>query len=439
MPLDYSKWEALAVSESDKDEQETTSTDEDRCVGESRQLATKRAAKAKRPASAPAVEAHGEKKNASPDSAEALELVVTSFDNEKVERGWLATVLNSAGCSGRGLLLCQVYAREGQSSAKLIKPVATQQNVLPLCKKARQSQWSQACDRALHEAFPGHTALAFQFISSDLWKTVAEPKLEFKVNRHNLNAKNIAVVVAILMLPSKDRAKEVFAITEVDIYQQGALLPKEVSACLTSSQKESIGKAFRKLPASTSFEQNILRLCGLDHSLLKEDPVYQQLLEGLRACSLANMKSRDLSFWVNSDGQTGSLDHRAELCEATLRFLDENRVLLDALCFKLGAKCRDQTRARLLEERDQHSKRRTRYSANFEGHLTPPCPVCSKPLPNSPYPCSCQRPSLEPPFWPGHHNNSPSSPDVSTVPSPVGRRRGKNVQTSWSAAGMSSR
>lgn len=393
MPLDYSKWEALAVSESDKDEQETTSTDEDRCVGESRQLATKRAAKAKRPASARAVEAHGEKKNASPDSAEALELVVTSFDNEKVERGWLATVLNSAGCSGRGLLLCQVYAREGQSSAKLIKPVATQQNVLPLCKKARQSTQPECQE---HCSSGGHFDASFQ-------------------------------------------RSHFFAITEVDIYQQGALFPKEVSACLTSSQKESIGKAFRKLPASTSFEQNILRLCGLDHSLLKEDPVYQQLLEGLRACSLANMKSRDLSFWVNSDGQTGSLDHRAELCEATLRFLDENRVLLDALCFKLGAKCRDQTRARLLEERDQHSKRLTRYSANFEGHLTPPCPVCSKPLPNSPYPCSCQRPSLEPPCWPGHHNNSPSSPDVSTVPSPVGRRRGKNVQTSWSAAGMSSR
>lgn len=262
MPLDYSKWEALAVSESDEDEQETTSSDEDRCMGESRQLATKRAAEAKRPASGPTVEAREERKKVAPESAEEQELIKTSFDNENMELDQLARALHSAGCSGRGLLLCQVDAREGQSCAKFIKPVATQQNVLPLCKKARQSQWSQACDHALREAFPGHTALAFQFIPSDLWKTVAEPKLQFKVNRRNLNAKNIAVVVAILMLPSTDHAKEVFAIWELNIYQQGALLPKEVSACLTSSQKESIGVAFRKLPASTSFEQDILRLCG---------------------------------------------------------------------------------------------------------------------------------------------------------------------------------
>ena len=290
MPLDYSKWDALAVSESEGDEQETTSRDEDRCVGESCRPATKRAAEAKRPASGPTVEARGEKKKAAPESAEAQELVKTSFDNENMELGRLARALNSAGCSGRGLLLCQVDAREGQSCAKLIKPVATQQSVWPLCKRARQSPWSQACDRALRDAFPGHTALAFQFIPSDLWKTVAEPKLEFKVNKRDLNAKNITVVVAILMFPSKDYAKEVFAITNVNIYQQGAFLPKEVSACFTSSQKEAIGKAFCKLPAPTCFEKDILRLCGLDHGLLQEDPVYQQLLEGLRACRLANMK-----------------------------------------------------------------------------------------------------------------------------------------------------
>ena len=227
MPLDYSKWDALAVSESEGDEQETTSRDEDGCVGESCRPATKRAAEAKRPASGPTVEARGEKKKAAPESAEAQELVKTSFDNENMELGRLARALNSAGCSGRGLLLCQVDARERQSCAKLIKPVATQRSVWPLCKRARQSPWSQACDRALRDAFPGHTALAFQFIPSDLWKTVAEPKLEFKVNRRDLNAKNIAVVVAILMFPSKYYAKEVFAITNVISINKGLFFQKK--------------------------------------------------------------------------------------------------------------------------------------------------------------------------------------------------------------------
>ena len=229
MPLDYSKWDALAVSESEGDEQETTSRDEDRCVGESCRPATKRAAEAKRPASGPTVEARGEKKKAAPESAEAQELVKTSLISTMRTwslAGW-PEPLNSAGCSGSGLLLCQVDAREGQSCAKLIKPVATQQSVWPLCKRARQSLWSQACDRALRDAFPGHTALAFQFIPSDLWKTVAEPKLEFKVNRRDLNAKNIAVVVAILMFPSKDYAKEVFAITNVISINKGLFFQKK--------------------------------------------------------------------------------------------------------------------------------------------------------------------------------------------------------------------
>lgn len=68
---------------------------------------------------------------------ELVELLTGAFDNEKVDQGKLATALGNAGCTNRGLLLCQVDARRGKDHARFQKPVATQQNVLPLCKKAR--------------------------------------------------------------------------------------------------------------------------------------------------------------------------------------------------------------------------------------------------------------------------------------------------------------
>ena len=154
---------------------------------------------------------------------------------------------------------------QGKSFVILQKPVATQQNVLPLCKKARKSHWSHTCDRALREHFPGHAGLAFQFIPSDLWKTMAEPVFKFKVNRRNLNAKNVAVAVALVLVPPKYHALAEAALVELCFYQRGALLPKEVNACLTSWQKETIGLYLSDtVPLPGSLEEDILRLHGLD-------------------------------------------------------------------------------------------------------------------------------------------------------------------------------
>ncbi len=366
--------------------------------------------------------------------AELHELLAGAFDNEKVDQSKLARAFNNAGCCSRGLLLCQVDAREGKNYAKMQKPVATQQSVLPLCKKARQSQWSQACDRALREVFSGHTSLAFQFIPSDLWKTVAEPIFKFKVDRHSLKAKNIAVVVAIVLLPLKDHAQEAVTLVEQSIYQQGARLPKELTASLTSSQKEDIGRHLSSLRLSSSFEEGYLRFYGLDHGLLKEDLVYQQLLEGLRACRRAKMGPSPTcpSIWFTNDGQTGSLDRAEELYDAMERFLDGQIVSLETLSQKMGPERLRQTRALLFKELDQDAQHFARYSANFEGRLTQACRACGKPCANNPYPCPCQRPLLEPPLWPGDDNKRRSLSSAQTAPTPVGRRRGKKVHASLS-------
>ena len=315
------------------------------------------------------------------------------------------------------------------------KPVATQQNVLPLCKKARKSHWAHTCDRGLRENFPGHTGLAFQFIPSDLWKTMAEPVLNFKVNRRNLNAKNVALVVALVLLPSEYHAFAAVALVELCFYQRGALLPKEVSACLTSWEKEAIGLYLSNpSPLPGSLEEDILRLYGLDSSMLQKDPVYQKLLKELHACRLANMMPATTcpSIWLRGLGSTGTIDHEKKLREAIMQFLDGKRNVLVALCRQVGLERVRQTKALLCKDLDQHLGHLEHYSANFQGHLTEPCPACGKPCPLGPYPCPCQRPLLEPPIWPGQGKKNPSPSVVGPGINHVGRRRGKNVQTSMS-------
>ena len=106
------------------------------------------------------------------------------------------------------------------------------------------------------------------------------------------------------------------------------------------------------------------------------------------------------------------------------------------LCRKVGLEHVCQTKASLYKELDQHLGHLEHYSANFQGHLTEPCPACGKPCPTSPYPCPCQRPSLEPPIWPGQGKKNPSPSVVGPGINHVGRRRGKNVQTSMSLASL---
>ena len=135
MPVDYSKWATIVVSDSD-DIDEETSSGQDGDADKSHQPQTKAAALDGPPEPAFAAEEPGREKIA--DICELVELLTGAFDNE-VDQGKLATALGNAGCANRGLLLCQVDARRGKDYARFQKPVATQQNV-PLCKKARQSQ-----------------------------------------------------------------------------------------------------------------------------------------------------------------------------------------------------------------------------------------------------------------------------------------------------------
>ena len=101
----------IVVSDSD-DIDEETSSGQDGDADKSHQPQTKAAALDGPPEPAFAAEEPGREKIA--DMCELVELLTGAFDNEKVDQGKLATALGNAGCTNRGLLLCQVDARRGK-------------------------------------------------------------------------------------------------------------------------------------------------------------------------------------------------------------------------------------------------------------------------------------------------------------------------------------
>lgn len=89
MPVDYSKWATIVVSDSD-DIDDETSSDQDGEADKSHQPQTHAAALDGRPEPAFAAEEPGREKIA--DMCELVELLTTgAFDNEKVDQGKLAT------------------------------------------------------------------------------------------------------------------------------------------------------------------------------------------------------------------------------------------------------------------------------------------------------------------------------------------------------------
>lgn len=99
MPVDYSKWATIVVSDSD-DIDEETSSGQDGEADKSHQPQTHAAALDGRPEPAFAAEEPGREKIA--DMCELVELLTTgAFDNEKVDQGKLATAWMPADCFAR--------------------------------------------------------------------------------------------------------------------------------------------------------------------------------------------------------------------------------------------------------------------------------------------------------------------------------------------------
>ena len=147
----------------------------------------------------------------------------------------------------------------------------------PLCAIARRSDNSKQCEKALKDHLPGHAGLAFQFFPATLSKTVAEPRLYIKVNRANLKAGNILLLVAWLMLlPKQTHGFGAGVFLELAFYEEGAQLPPALANKSTPDIKMEVGHRLSEAHNTQDRLASILRMVGLDHELLCDVAEYQE-------------------------------------------------------------------------------------------------------------------------------------------------------------------
>ena len=372
------------------------------------------------------------------EEEELHQFVVAALDKHGAWPVLLARAMKQSGQSRRGLLLCAVDGRAGRDAAKLLIPVATQPQFAPLCCQARRSNNSKQCEKALKDTLEGHAGLAFQFFPATMWKTLVEPQLGLKVNRANLKAEKILLLVAFVMLPSSgahhDR-KDKDVLLELAFYEEGARLPRTLTNKLTTSIKMELGTRLNQGESNDGLS-HILRSLGLDHEFLSEVPEYQQFVAlcKTRLQTLLTPAAVLTPVWVNWQGTARRLDLEAsaKIGEGMVAFFEEHYHIIEYLQNIMGHERLGHVWRGLDADLAQNAQQMAYYSRTFTGQLLKPCPACGLPCPG-PYPCPCKRPVIMTPAAATHLE--PLTPRTQhTLGEPcASRRRGKNLQTSFAA------
>jgi hypothetical protein len=363
------------------------------------------------------------------------QLVIEALAKHAAWPALLADTMKKSGQSRHGLLFCAVDAGDC-ASVHLRIPVATQPLIAPLCAAARRSDNSKHCEKALKDHLPGHTGLAFQFFPATLWKTIAEPQLHMKVNRANLKAGNILLLVAWLMLPPNQTHRfgnDVFV--ELAFYEEGAQLPRAVVNNMTLDLKMELG--YRLSEAQNTGDQlaSMLRVVGLDHEFLCDVPLYRQLYTMCSNHLQTLFAAAPLlaPVWVNEQGPARRLEEHSatdKILASLIAFFDEHRHVIHTLQEFMGHNRVTAAFESLDAEHRELARQMAHYSNSFAGRLLKPCPACGLPTPG-PYPCPCRCPAVAPPV--PFSEGRTVQPRVETTPvkSFTSRRRGKNLQTAF--------
>ena len=357
-------------------------------------------------------------------------LVIEAFAKHAAWPSLLAHVMKKSGQARNGLLFCAVDARG--DTVQLQIPVATQPPIAPLCAMARRCDNSKHCEKSLKDHLPGHAGLAFQFFPGTLWKTVVEPQLHMKVNRANLKADNILLLVVWLLLPPKQThrfGRDVFL--ELAFYEEGAQLPRALASKLTPDIKMELGCRLGDMQNTDDHLASILRVVGLDHEFLCDVPAYQQFY-ALCSRHLQNLFSpTDLltPVWLSEHGAATRLKQQGngKILDSLMAFFDEHRHVIHGLQDVMGH-CRVAATLQSLDaEHIQVAQQMIQYSHGFTGRLLKPCAACGLPTPG-PYPCPCTCPVFAPPAPLCEEKAAQSSSEKTPMGSFSNRRRGKNVQ-----------
>ena len=256
-----------------------------------------------------------------------------------------------------------------------------------------------------------------------------------KVNRANLKAGNILLLVAWLMLsPKQTHGFGAGVFLELAFYEEGAQLPLALANKLTPDIKMELGNRLSEARNTQDRLASILRMVGLDHELLCDVAEYREFYT---MCSnhLQTLFSRTVLLtpvWVNEKGPARRLRPAAsaKVFDSLMTFFGEHRHVINALQEAMG---HDKVTA-ILQSLDvehlQLAQHMALYSHSFTGRLFKPCATCGLPTPG-PYPCPCKRPLLAPPA--PFYDEAALEPSVRKTPveSYSSRRRGKNLQTAF--------
>eukprot|EP00435_Cladocopium_sp_Y103_P025345 s362_g6.t1 len=327
------------------------------------------------------------------------QLVIEALAKHAAWPSLLAHAVKKSGQARDGLLFCAADARG--DAVQLQIPVATQPRIAPLCAMARRSDNAKHCEKSLKHHLPGHTGLAFQFFPGTLWKTVVEPQLHMKVNRANLKADNILLLVVWLMLPPKQTHRfrnDVFL--ELAFYEEGSQLPRALASKLTPEIKVELGCRLGEAQNTDNHLASILRVVGLDHEFLHAVPAYQQFYALCSSHLQTLFSPTDLltPVWLNEQGAATRLDQQGnrKILDSLMAFFAEHRHVIHSLQDIMG---HDRVAAALQNLEAEHiqlAQQMAQYSHGFTGQLLKPCVASGLPT-AGPYPCPCKCPVFAPP------------------------------------------
>ena len=257
-----------------------------------------------------------------------------------------------------------------------------------------------------------------------------------KVNRANLKAGNILLLVAWLMLPPNQTHRfgnDVFV--ELAFYEEGAQLPRALVNNMTLDIKMELGYRLSEAQDTGDHIASILRVVGLDHVFLCDVPAYRHLYT-MRSNHLQTLFAAApllAPLWVSEQGPARRLEEHSatdKILASLMAFFDEHRHVIHTLQEIMGHNRVAAAFESLDAEHSELARQMAHYSNSFAARLLKPCPACGLPTPG-PYSCPCRCPAVAPPV--PFDQGGTVQPRVETTPvkSFTSRRRGKNLQTAF--------
>ena len=202
-------------------------------------------------------------------------LCAEALMNARIWPAQLFEALDNSGLIGRGVLVCSVDARGTPATEPQLQvPVAKEPGVSSFCKMLRSNVLARSANQDFQANLPLKAATGFQFVPTNIWKSEGESRFGLRIPRQSLKATCAFPIIARCTIPSN-------GLTATPDPGEPVLVQLTMRRPCTGARRNEEKNLYTAMGTEATrkeYNLQLLRVIGLDPLILREDPLFQLIL-----------------------------------------------------------------------------------------------------------------------------------------------------------------